>query len=455
MTHATSLNQGAGQWWVQTWNAASGYGPWSSAMSFDLGSVSNAQVLLQDGFEGELLNRENWDVTWWTPDGQLPEGIEPELVDYPVRAGRHALKIRAEASWNGYEKYSRTEIQGKRNDTKNHITFFYPGREYWIGFSLYLPADWQPDFKSREVIFQLHGNGGGGQYGIPPLALTVDGNEWFWGISSSQDPTPDEADEYGRTPLIKGEWVDFVIHAKFSNRNDGYGLYEFWRNGEMLFTRNGPNCYDDEKKIRGPQMGIYKWDWSQSGEYEVSDRTIYLDEISVGDAASSYNDVVPGGGMDKLSNVALNKSVSYSSQENDNDRAASNVVDGVDNNGNDRWSASSMPQWVEVDLGQNYYISKTELVSFQDRAYHFTVEAKAEGSNSYTLVVDRLGNGHAGSSSSPITDTFSGTLARYVRLTVNGAENYTGDWSSILEFRVFGTSKLLGYDEEKSILELK
>jgi hypothetical protein len=251
-----------------------------------------AQILLEDGFEEETLNTEIWDVTWWTPDGQLPEGIDPEIVDYPVREGKHAVKIRAQANWNGHENYSRTEILGKRNDNGSFSSFFFPGKEYWLGFSVYLPKDWQTDNKSKEVVFQLHGNSGGGQYGIPPLALTIDGTDWYWGISSDQDSTPDTHEEYGRTPLIKGEWVDFVIHAKFSYENDGYGLYEFWRNGDTLFTREGPNCY--WATVRGPQTGIYKWDWSQSGVYDVSDRTMYLDEVTVGDASSSYEEVAPG-----------------------------------------------------------------------------------------------------------------------------------------------------------------
>jgi hypothetical protein len=49
MTHATALNQGAGQWWVQTWNAASGYGPWSSAMSFDVNESDSNDIILHGG----------------------------------------------------------------------------------------------------------------------------------------------------------------------------------------------------------------------------------------------------------------------------------------------------------------------------------------------------------------------------------------------------------------------
>jgi hypothetical protein len=140
----------------------------------------------------------------------------------------------------------------------------------------------------------------------------------------------------------------------------------------------------------------------------------------------------------ELSNLALFKTVTYSSQENNSSRAASNVVDSIDNNGELRWSAGPMPQWVEVDLGKDYLLSKTELVCYLDRAYQFKVEVKANGGSTYTQVVNRLNNTQPGSAASPITDTFSEVTGRYVRLTVTGAAVYAGTWASILEFRVFG-----------------
>jgi hypothetical protein len=65
---------------------------------------------------------------------------------------------------------------------------------------------------------------------------------------------------------------------------------------------------------------------------------------SEGSAASekAVLHVIPGDGT---INLSLNKPVAYSSQQ-DETYAASNVVDGIEDDGNDRWSASPMPQWV-------------------------------------------------------------------------------------------------------------
>jgi hypothetical protein len=141
----------------------------------------------------------------------------------------------------------------------------------------------------------------------------------------------------------------------------------------------------------------------------------------------------------ELENVALNKTVINSSGSE-----AVNPPSGSMDGSTailDRWSASGLqtnPQWMEIDLGDIYSISSTELVSLEDRAYQFTVEVKTTLDGNYTQVVDRSSNATPGTVAEPITDNFSATPARYVKITVAGAASYTGDWCSLVEFRVFG-----------------
>jgi poly(beta-D-mannuronate) lyase len=103
-----------------------------------------------------------------------------------------------------------------------------------------------------------------------------------------------------------------------------------------------------------------------------------------------------------------------------------------------RWSAETFPQSLEVDLGSVRRVGRTEVVSFQDRAYRFVVEVKASAAGSYLRVVDRTQNTTPGTPASPITDTFPAVDARFVRITVTGASGYTGTWASLTELRVFG-----------------
>ncbi|RPE05671.1 T9SS C-terminal target domain-containing protein [Chitinophaga lutea] len=135
-------------------------------------------------------------------------------------------------------------------------------------------------------------------------------------------------------------------------------------------------------------------------------------------------------------NLALNKPVTYSSQPQAENPASA----AVDGNTATRWSASVYPQWIEVDLGAVYDISKTEVVCMDDRAYQFNVQVKTTSTGTYTQVVDRSANTTPGSIAAPITNTFGPVNARYVRMTVTGASGYTGTWASIIEFRMFGSA---------------
>ncbi len=130
-------------------------------------------------------------------------------------------------------------------------------------------------------------------------------------------------------------------------------------------------------------------------------------------------------------NLALKRPVTASSQETAN--PASNAVDG---DVVARWSAltAGYPHSITVDLGEVYALSKTQLVPYADRAYKYKVEVATTVNGTYTQVVNRTTNTTGGSL---LIDNFTAN-ARYVKLTVVGASNYTGGWVSINEFRVYG-----------------
>ncbi|MBD0831633.1 DUF4955 domain-containing protein [Aestuariibaculum sediminum] len=139
-----------------------------------------------------------------------------------------------------------------------------------------------------------------------------------------------------------------------------------------------------------------------------------------------------------VNNVALNKNVVVSSEPQiENPGTAA-----VDGDFDTRWSAEDFPQWLEVDLGALKTIYKTELVCFEDRAYHYTIEAKSDLETSYNKIVDKSSNTEGGFQNNPITDEFVPVKARYIKITVTGADSYSGTWASILEFRVFDRSSL-------------
>ncbi|HEY0828936.1 MAG TPA: discoidin domain-containing protein, partial [Bacilli bacterium] len=134
-----------------------------------------------------------------------------------------------------------------------------------------------------------------------------------------------------------------------------------------------------------------------------------------------------------LVNLALNKPVTYSTQESGN--FASHLVDGSLSS---RWAASSesYPQWVQVDLGKTYSINQTEIYPYNSRAYQYKIEASTDGTN-YTTIVDRTSNTTGGSL---FTDTFTATNARYVKITITGVYNCSGCWAGMYEIGVYQDS---------------
>ncbi|MCG6869114.1 MAG: glycoside hydrolase family 88 protein [Gammaproteobacteria bacterium] len=132
-------------------------------------------------------------------------------------------------------------------------------------------------------------------------------------------------------------------------------------------------------------------------------------------------------------NLALNQAVTCSSEPQPENGCAHTVDGDVD----DRWSAIDFPQWVEVDLGDVYHVSGVNVHPYKDRAYQYYVEVKTAVEDPYVPLVDRSGNTQGGS---VIKDTFSAVPARYVRLRVESAYDYTGRWVSIRELEILGSA---------------
>lgn len=213
-----------------------------------------------------------------------------------------------------------------------------------------------------------------------------------------------------------------------------------YRTVNPLMSEDGNSVYHIQSgsPARGTSTGTYSFvTLDIDGQTRGSSRDVGADQYSTSGVVNrplttSMVGHNAGGGSGTVTNLALNKSVSASSSDTN---VPANAVDGSTGT---RWSASGYPQWLEVDLGAVYNISKTEVVCYADRAYQYKVEAKATSSGTYTQVVNRTTNTTPGTIAAPLVNTFTAMSARYVRITVTGCYNYTGTWASLLEFRVFG-----------------
>jgi hypothetical protein len=128
-------------------------------------------------------------------------------------------------------------------------------------------------------------------------------------------------------------------------------------------------------------------------------------------------------------NLAINRLIAFSAES-----PGYPASQAVDADLRSSWRVGDPPQWLEVDLGDIYRVCRTQWVGPQSQACRFKVEVKAQAQDAYVRVVDRTDNATPGTATEPIVDTFEPTAARYVRLTVTGADGRRSP--EVAEFRI-------------------
>lgn len=137
-------------------------------------------------------------------------------------------------------------------------------------------------------------------------------------------------------------------------------------------------------------------------------------------------------------NIALNKSITGSGTP-DGIHIPLNLIDG---DSDTRWSVSGYPQTAIIDLGENYQVNRTELICYSDRAYQYKISISNSENGTYTELVDRSDNSTPGTESNPMINVFPSTEGRFIKITVTGANNYTGSWISLNELKIYETNSL-------------
>lgn len=181
------------------------------------------------------------------------------------------------------------------------------GGEYWYGWSLLLPEDFD-HVGHKTIVMQLATwpsprNGrfpasANGSY----MQITREGVLEFV-LQHAGEPSVDtEVKRYVIHPDItkaKGRWFDFVMHAKWTGDKDGF--LKFWakhhdNHFEQKIAHTGRTFWNDEE--HGPyfKMGAYLGDPKWGGPESI---TLYTDEFRMGSASSSFDEVAPAGAAER------------------------------------------------------------------------------------------------------------------------------------------------------------
>lgn len=147
----------------------------------------------------------------------------------------------------------------------------------WIGWSIYVPKNWDPKGK-RIIVTQVHGGEvcDGVKQKKPQLVLNLDNKEW--GIANKWDKGMESVH---KSPLQKGVWTDWALYY-YPSLGDK-GLIKVWKNGKHVATKKGSNICK--------QANLYL----KTGIYHSPNSTLelYVDEVRIGNSKASFEDVAP------------------------------------------------------------------------------------------------------------------------------------------------------------------
>jgi hypothetical protein len=215
----------------------------------------------------------------WTFEGGQPfqglaiEGEPPKVVADPKDP---AKKVMLSVLKPGAERPERSEV--KLNNVQ-------VGEDRWVGVRILRPNAEQCGFT---CFFQLgpivgaKGHGGGGLYQLAAYGKNGDNT---WKIRGFMERAGGKGFGIPVGKVVYNEWEDWVFHLKV--RADATGLIEVWKNGQPVAHEAGQNAFEGDKVAI--KWGVYVG----KGNVPSAEITAYFDDITIGDASSSMQEVAP------------------------------------------------------------------------------------------------------------------------------------------------------------------
>ena len=263
-------------------------------------SSADADILFYDDCEDDSkLNGSIWGV-------QTDYSSTIASSTEQKKAGNRSYKF----YYSGGAGWERSELV-----LRDGIPNFAYDTIYWVGYSIYIPSDWNPD--SSPIHTQFHA---AGYYSCPEASICTPsggGFPFFATITDPDNPTYrirafwneeycdlcdwSSSSSYYSDPMVKGAWNDVVMQVRFTRETTG--IIKMWLNGDLFMDYTGRSA---PLFSVGPSMkiGIYASSYTPI--------TVYYDEIRIGDADASYADVAPG----STANLSPSVTISPSSTQN-------------------------------------------------------------------------------------------------------------------------------------------
>lgn len=168
----------------------------------------------------------------------------------PGRQGKYAAKfVVGDGDVPDFGGGERSEVSSGDDGAATH-----EGDERWYQWSMRIGDDF-PSVSGWMIFMQWHSGSGS-----PPLAVeAIDGN-----IVLTADGAGGGSQTVG--PMRPGQWVDYVLHVRFSNSAD-VGFVEAWENGVQTVPKTFRATMSSDSNYL--KQGIYR-SAEMSGTSEVT-----------------------------------------------------------------------------------------------------------------------------------------------------------------------------------------
>ncbi len=204
-----------------------------------------------------------------------------------VRAGDGAITAHIQQDWlwgpgNGCNKKIRAFFNNKE------LVAIEENQAIWMGWTVMIPSDYALPAASYTTV-NFHGPGG-----TPPqFRVSLEGDTW----RLTSKPGLADGAEWA---AAAGVWHEFVVQASFT-ADPAQGVFKLWHkqaadaDWTVVIDHQGQTAEDTAEFPFHARFGIIKGDppWSDP----APSRTLYFDEIRLGSASSSFEEVAPNSGF--------------------------------------------------------------------------------------------------------------------------------------------------------------
>lgn len=214
-----------------------------------------------------------------------PHGYQ--IVSDVVRAGRAAQRFEVRAGDCGADSgWSDCKNDRERSEFVPRQSWRY-GTNQWIGFSVYLPKDFQTSKRVRTTVGQIHQRGGptgkaGGLPSFPPMMqMEMQYDLYYLGVHILSGPASNVRDDVRKFPLarvsdMRGRWTDIIIHFDTSG---GRERLEVFVDGSQKASLEKWITFRPREYYF--KYGIYRSFVSRNGG-PMPTQILYVDEVKMG-----------------------------------------------------------------------------------------------------------------------------------------------------------------------------